>query len=121
MDPDWQGDGRSVSGANEQLRQLLTMYYDAVFPDPELRAKVLPNYPPIAKRVVLDNGRFPQTLQRDNVHLELLYTVKNLDDTPGTFNVMVDGANQYIKYDEDVVAAALAQGKDKAEYLPLME
>jgi hypothetical protein len=60
-------------------------------------------------------------ITRDNVHIELLYTVTNLDDTPGRFNVMVDGANQYIKYDEDVVAAAIAQGNDDPIYLPLME
>ena len=58
---------------------------------------------------------------RDKVHLELLFTVKNLDTMPGTFDVTVDGANQYTKYDENVVAAALGQGNDNAPvYLPLL-
>ena len=56
----------------------------------------------------------------DKIHLELLFTVKNLDTMPGTFDVSVDGANQYTKYDENVVAAALGQGNDNApEYIPL--
>lgn len=58
---------------------------------------------------------------RDKIHLELLFTVKNLDTDPGTFDVVVDGANEYTKYDETVAAAALAQGKnDPPEYLPLI-
>jgi hypothetical protein len=60
-------------------------------------------------------------VSRDKVHLELLFTVKNLDTDPGTFDVLVDGANQYTKYDENVVAATLAQGNnDAAVYLPLL-
>jgi hypothetical protein len=62
-------------------------------------------------------------IARDNVHLELAFTVKNLDpkDT-GVFNVMADGATEYIKYDENVVAAAIAQGNNnQATYLPLIQ
>ena len=70
VDPDWEGHGTSVSAANEMLRAMLGMYYEIAFPDPELRAKMLPSYPPIAKRVVLDGGRFPTALQRDNVSVE---------------------------------------------------
>jgi hypothetical protein len=60
-------------------------------------------------------------VSRDKVHLELLFTVTNLDDQAGMFDVMVDGATQYTKYDSNVIAAALAQGNnDKKTYLPLM-
>jgi hypothetical protein len=60
-------------------------------------------------------------VSRDKIHLELLFTVKNLDSDPGMFDVVVDGATQYTKYDENVVAAALAEGKNDAmQYLPLM-
>ena len=69
VDPEWPSDGRSVSAGNDMLREILTMYYDAVFPDPAMRDAVLPPYPPVAKRVVLDNGKYPATLQRDNVRL----------------------------------------------------
>ena len=70
VDPDWDGHGTSVSVANEMLRTMLGMYYEVAFPDPELRAKMLPSYPPIAKRVVLDGGACPTALQRDNVTVE---------------------------------------------------
>jgi 4-hydroxyacetophenone monooxygenase len=69
VDPHWDGDGRSVSASNDLLRQMLTMYYEAVFPEEDLRAEVLPSYPPIAKRVVLDGGAFPTALHRPNVSL----------------------------------------------------
>jgi hypothetical protein len=59
-------------------------------------------------------------VSRDKVHLELLFTVKNLDSEPGTFDVVVDGATQYTKYDETIVGAALAKGNDKPEYFPLL-
>jgi 4-hydroxyacetophenone monooxygenase len=70
VDPNWDGDGTSVSAANEMLRTMLGMYYEVAFPDSELRAKMLPSYPPIAKRVVLDGGRFPTALQQGNVTVE---------------------------------------------------
>jgi hypothetical protein len=57
-------------------------------------------------------------VSRDKVHLELLFTVKNLDTEPGTFDVLVDGASQYTKYDENVVAEAL--GGDDPIFLPLL-
>ena len=70
VDPNWESDGTSVSAPNEMLRTMLGMYYEVAFPDPELRAKMLPSYPPIAKRVVLDGGRFPTALQQGNVTVE---------------------------------------------------
>jgi hypothetical protein len=68
-------------------------------------------------------------IARDNVHLELMFTVTNdtnaANNGPprtGVFNVSVDGATEYIKYDENVVAAAIAQGNNnQATYLPLMQ
>ncbi len=68
VDPDWQQDG-SISAPNEFVRQLLTAYLRAEFPDDDLFAKILPAYPPIAKRVIRDNGIWARTLSRDNVDL----------------------------------------------------
>jgi hypothetical protein len=59
-------------------------------------------------------------VSRDKVHLELLFTVKNLDTDTGKFDVVVDGASEFVKYDENVVSMALAQGEDEAVYIPLM-
>jgi 4-hydroxyacetophenone monooxygenase len=69
VDPGWQGEG-SVGLINDVVRQLLTAHITTEFAGaPELIDKVLPTYPPIAKRVVRDNGSWPGALQRDNVTL----------------------------------------------------
>ncbi len=70
VDPDWDGQGQSVSAANEQMRMLLGMYIGLCFGDrPDLLAKVMPDYPPAAKRIIRDNGVWATTLKRDNVQL----------------------------------------------------
>jgi 4-hydroxyacetophenone monooxygenase len=70
VDPAWEPKDRSVSALNEMMRTVLTSVYEVNFPDPVLREKVVPSYPPIAKRVVLDDGTYANALQRDNVTLE---------------------------------------------------
>ncbi len=68
--PQWDGDESSISPLNDELRSLLTMYLDFQFSDrPDLRAKVVPSYPPAAKRIVVDNGAWATALKRDNVSL----------------------------------------------------
>jgi hypothetical protein len=53
----------------------------------------------------------------DKVHLEVLFTVRNLDTQEGTFDVTLDGASEFIKYDHNVVA--MAQEEDEV-LLPLL-
>jgi 4-hydroxyacetophenone monooxygenase len=70
VDPDWPRDLGSVSARNDELRGLLTAYLESEFADaPELRAHVIPGYPPLAKRILLDNGTWARTLKRDDVDL----------------------------------------------------
>jgi 4-hydroxyacetophenone monooxygenase len=70
-DAAWQPQDRSVSAANDELRALLTAYLQSEYADrPDLFEKVLPAYPPAAKRIVLDNGSWARMLKRDNVKLE---------------------------------------------------
>jgi 4-hydroxyacetophenone monooxygenase len=70
VDPAWQDGGHSVGPGNDQLRQFLAAYLTAQLEDrPDLLEKVVPDYPPAAKRIVLDNGVWPATLKRDNVGL----------------------------------------------------
>jgi 4-hydroxyacetophenone monooxygenase len=70
VDPEWPHQERSVSELNDQLRALLTEAIEAQYPDhPELLAKVLPSYPPAAKRIIVDNGVWATALKRDNVTL----------------------------------------------------
>ena len=70
VDPDWPRDRGSISARNEELRGLLALYLESEFADaPELREHVIPEYPPLAKRMLLDNGTWARTLKRDHVHL----------------------------------------------------
>jgi 4-hydroxyacetophenone monooxygenase len=70
VDPDWDIASGSVSAANDEIRQGLTSYYAFAFPDPELRSKMLPDYPFGAKRMVVDSGVYSNALQLPNVTLE---------------------------------------------------
>lgn len=67
-------------------------------------------------------------IQRDHVHIELIYQVTNnaaASDADATdvpqFMIGIDGANEYTKYDENIVAQALQQGNnDPPTYIPLI-
>jgi 4-hydroxyacetophenone monooxygenase len=70
VEPSWPDQSRSVSELNDLLRAVLTEAMEAQYTDrPDLRAKVIPSYPPAAKRVVVDNGVWAQALHRDTVTL----------------------------------------------------
>jgi len=70
VDPEWPRDTGSVSALNDELRATLTQYIEIQFADaPELLDQVVPDYPPLAKRILLDNGVWATTLKRDHVHL----------------------------------------------------
>ncbi|HVV50401.1 MAG TPA: hypothetical protein VHO06_12120 [Polyangia bacterium] len=70
-------------------------------------------------------------IQRDHVHLELTYEVtytptpgQGPDDDPNDvpqFSLGIDGANEYTKYDENIVATTLGEGNNDApQYIPLI-
>ncbi len=96
VDPAWESDGTSVSATNEFFKQILLQYFTEQFGErPDLLAKVTPDYPPGAKRIVRDNGIWATTLKRSNVQLitEPLGSV----DEHGV--VMADGR----RFDADVI------------------
>jgi 4-hydroxyacetophenone monooxygenase len=69
IDPEWPHPERSVNEANDRLRAQLTEYIEGQLADrPELVDELVPDYPPYAKRMVVDNGWY-QALRRDNVTL----------------------------------------------------
>ena len=69
VDPSWDKPG-SVSEANESMRFALTEYLQEQFAErPDLLEKVIPSYPPGAKRLLRDNGIWAEALKRDNVSL----------------------------------------------------
>lgn len=68
VDPDWRNP-RSVNAANDRLRQDLEAYIrQQVANRPDLLDKVMPDYPPFTKRMLIDNGWY-QALLRENVRL----------------------------------------------------
>ena len=70
VDPEWRDVGTAVSADNELVRQGLVEYLEDQFGDrPDLLPKVVPTYPPAAKRMLRDNGIWARTLKRDNVRL----------------------------------------------------
>jgi 4-hydroxyacetophenone monooxygenase len=70
VDPTWPHQERSVSELNDQLRLMLTEAMEAQYADrPDLLPKVMPQYPPAAKRIMVDNGAWAEALKRDDVTL----------------------------------------------------
>jgi 4-hydroxyacetophenone monooxygenase len=70
VDPDYPDQHRAVSELNEITRIMFTEWITSqVGDDPELLAKVLPDYPATGKRTLQDNGSLLKTLTRDNVEL----------------------------------------------------
>ncbi len=70
VDPAWENQGRSVSELNDMLRVMLTEALEAQYIErPDLLPKVIPQYPPAAKRIIIDNGSWAAALHRDNVTL----------------------------------------------------
>lgn len=69
IDPEWEHPERSINAANDAYRETFTAYIEAQLADrPDLLAKVLPDFPPYAKRMLLDNGWF-KALTKPNVTL----------------------------------------------------
>ncbi|MDB5763582.1 MAG: hapE, partial [Herminiimonas sp.] len=69
VDPDWKHP-ISVSEKNEALRQVLMSNLEKSLADrPDLLAKMTPDYPPYAKRVLRDDGNWFATLKQPNVKL----------------------------------------------------
>jgi len=70
VDPQWPHQERSVNEMNEAMRVGFTQYMASqIGDDPELLAKVVPDYPPFGKRMLQDNGSWLSALKRDNVEL----------------------------------------------------
>ena len=70
VDPQWPHQERSINEMNEAMRVGFTQYMaHQIGDDPELLAKVVPDYPPFGKRMLQDNGSWLGALKRDNVDL----------------------------------------------------
>jgi 4-hydroxyacetophenone monooxygenase len=70
VDPDWPHQERSASEMNDFVYNMFSEYIKGqVGDDEELLAKVIPDYAPMAKRTLQDNGSWLTALKRDNVEL----------------------------------------------------
>jgi 4-hydroxyacetophenone monooxygenase len=99
VDPDYPDQQRAVSEMNDLTRQMFTDWITSQIPDdPELLAKVIPDYPATGKRTLQDNGSWLRTLTRDDV--ELVRTA--IDHIEPDAIVTVDGA----RYEADVLVFA---------------
>lgn len=68
-DPEWEHPERAVNEINDAHRRVFTRYVKEQLQDrPELIERVLPEYPPFAKRMLLDNGWF-RTIKKPHVDL----------------------------------------------------
>jgi len=88
VDPNYPDQQRAVSEINEITRMMFTEWITSqVGDDPDLAAKVIPDYPATGKRTLQDNGSWLKTLTRDDV--DLVRTPIDHVDADGV--VTVDG------------------------------
>ncbi len=69
VDPEWDGHTEAVSEGNDFVRSMLLDVLRAQVPDDELYEKMVPHFPPFAKRALRDDGRWAATCSRANVDL----------------------------------------------------
>lgn len=70
VDPEWPHQERSINEMNDMVYQMFAGYIRGqVGDDEELLEKVIPDYVPMGKRTLQDNGSWLSALKRDNVDL----------------------------------------------------
>ncbi len=71
VDPDWPHQERSASEMNDFVYNMFSEYIRGQVGDDEaLLAKVIPDYAPMGKRTLQDNGSWLSALKQDNVDLQ---------------------------------------------------
>ena len=114
--------GMPVNGMQERIKDAISLRFRA--PN-ATEQKDLDN-----RRAAIAPVKVPW-ISRDNVHLELLFTVKNDappnpdagaggDDGTGVFDLSVDGASEFLKYDEDVTSAVVSAPNQPPVFIPMM-
>lgn len=70
IDPSWSDFPRTANELSFQRREIFAKWIEQnVGHDPDLLAKVTPQYPPMSKRMLQDNGSWLACLSRENVEL----------------------------------------------------
>jgi 4-hydroxyacetophenone monooxygenase len=106
-DPEWPEPARSLNAVNDAHRRFFTDYIKQELGDrQDLLEKVLPDFPPYGKRILLDNGWY-RTLTREHVTL----ITERLAEVRGSTLIAADGS----AVEADVVI--LATGFKATEFL----
>jgi 4-hydroxyacetophenone monooxygenase len=99
VDPEWPHQDRAVSATNDITREIFTAWIsEQVGDDPELLAKVIPDYPATGKRTLQDNGSWLGALKRPNVEL----VREGIDHIDARGIVTATG----MRYDVDIIVYA---------------
>ena len=69
VDPEWDEHTEAVSAANDFVRSMLLDVLRAQVEDDALYEKMVPHFPPFAKRALRDDGRWAAALSRADVDL----------------------------------------------------
>ena len=69
VDPGWDAHTEAVSAQNDFVRSMLLDVLRAQVPDDSLYEKMVPHFPPFAKRALRDDGRWAAALSRPEVDL----------------------------------------------------
>ena len=69
VDPGWDEHTEAVSAANDFVRSMLLDVLRAQIDDDALYEKMVPHFPPFAKRALRDDGRWAAALRRSDVEL----------------------------------------------------
>jgi 4-hydroxyacetophenone monooxygenase len=110
-DPNWAHPARSLNAVNDGHRSFFTDYVISELGDrQDLLEKVLPDYPPYGKRMLLDNGWY-RALRRDNVTL----VAEHLAEVRGRRLITKSGA----EHEADILI--LATGFRAVEFLASMD
>jgi 4-hydroxyacetophenone monooxygenase len=110
-DPEWPHPERSLNPINDAHREFFTRYIEAELGDRrDLMDKVVPDYPPYGKRILLDNGWY-RTLTREHVRL----VTERIAEVVGTGVVTESGE----RIDVDVLVCAT--GFDVVHFLNSLE
>ncbi len=98
-DPTWPHPERAVNERNDLQREQLTAWIASqVGDDPELLAKVVPDYPVGGKRILQDNGSWLGALKRPDVEL-VTEKIASIDET-----AVIDASGR--RHEVDVIALA---------------
>ncbi len=98
VDPDWNQETEAVSAGNDLVRGMLLDVLRSQVVDDELYEKMVPHFPPFAKRALRDDGRWAASFARD--HVELVTTplaaitetgVRTTDGTEHPADVLIYG------------------------------